>query len=82
MKHLLLTILFLISIIGGLFAQSATDLQGDWELIPHQSSNIALYRTMSLSIAIDGENLTLTQKWGGKRSLDETIELKINGKAH
>lgn len=81
MKHLFLPVLILLSIFGGLFAQSTTDFQGDWELIRHQSSDIALYRTMSLSIAIDGDDLTLTQRWGGKRSLNETIELKINGKA-
>ena len=81
MKHFVLIILFLVSSIGGLFARTVADLQGDWELIPYQSSDIALYRTMSLSIAVDGDNLTLTQKWGSKRSLNETIELKINGKA-
>ncbi len=58
------------------------DFDGKWNLIKEKSTEIDLYGTLSVEFQINGDQLTLIQKWGGGRSFNDTISLKIDGDFH
>lgn len=60
----------------------ASDFNGKWNLIREKSTEIDLYGTLTLDFQITGDQLTLIQKWGGRRSYNDTIALKMDGKFH
>ncbi len=61
-------------------SQANVDLNGRWKLIPEKSSEISLYGTLSVGIEQKGVNVTITQKWGERRSLNDTLRLRTDGK--
>lgn len=71
---LLLTIGFLTPV----FADNMNELFGTWEFIPDKSTEIDLYGTLSLQITGQDDQLTIIQKWGGRRSFSDTLQVKIN----
>lgn len=52
---------------------------GKWVLIPEKSAEIGLYKTLSLNVRIEGEQVTLSQVWGGGRSFTDILKLKMDG---
>lgn len=44
-------------------AQDTTGMSGQWQLIPDESSSVAFYNTISLSVTRADSNVTLVQRW-------------------
>lgn len=53
---------------------------GKWILIPEESSEISLYRTLSIEIQQSGSTVIITQTWGKSRRFKEILTLKTGGK--
>lgn len=62
------------------FSQGDPQFEGKWILIPEESSEIGLYRTLSLEIQQKGTTVILIQKWGTSRSFEERWTLETGGK--
>jgi hypothetical protein len=60
-------------------SQNKNDFLGKWTLIVDRSSEIALYRTLSLEFQKVGSKIRLIQKWGSRRSYSDTLLLKTDG---
>ena len=73
----------LIFLTGALRADPASsDWAGKWVLIENESSNVDLYKTVSLDFAsVSGNRITMTEKWGSGRSYEEALKLKVGGGA-
>jgi len=52
---------------------------GQWKLIPEKSSEIGLYRTLSIDFQQKGSTVTIIEKWGTRRSFSDTLVLKTGG---
>ena len=63
----------------GLKSQGGNDFYGKWKLITDKSSEIALYRTLTLDFQKIGSKIRLIQKWGSSRSYSDTLILKTDG---
>ncbi len=61
-------------------AQGNRAFEGKWKLIPKKSSEISLYRNLSLEIHQNGPKVTLIEKWGTRRFFADTLVLKTGGK--
>jgi len=59
--------------------QAKSPLDGSWELIPAKSTEIDLYGTLSLRLAIDNESVMLVQRWGDRRSFTDSLVLPTSG---
>lgn len=59
--------------------QGDPEFYGKWMLIPEKSSEIGLYKTLSIEILQKDSTVTIIQKWGGRRSFTETLILKTGG---
>lgn len=55
------------------------EFNGKWDLIPEKSSEIGLYRNLSLEIQQNGSTVIVIQKWGTRRSFNDTLILKTDG---
>ena len=64
------------------WSQGNPDFDGTWKLIREKSSEISLYRTLTLDLQQQGDNLTLVRKWGTRRSFADTLVLKTGGTAN
>jgi len=63
----------------GVKSQGKNDFLGKWKLITDKSSEIALYRTLSLDFQKIGSKIRLIQKWGSRRSYSDTLIFKTDG---
>lgn len=63
-------------------SQGDPQFNGKWTLNPEKSSEIGLYRTLSLEILQKGATVILTQKWGTSRSFEESLILKTGGETN
>jgi len=63
-------------------SQDQANFNGDWTLIPAKSSEIGLYRTLSIQIQLNESGLSLIQKWGTRRSFSDTLHLPLDGRFH
>lgn len=72
----LLVFVFALPVIGA----AGADFDGQWNLIREKSTEIDLYRSLSLEFQTSGKNLTLIQKWGRGRSYSDTLQLRTDGK--
>ena len=52
---------------------------GKWTLIPHKSSQISLYRMLSVQFQVEKKQVTIVQKWGTRRSFTDSLVLKTGG---
>ena len=78
--RLILSALVLIVLLPGLgLAKGNSHFNGKWELIPKKSSEISLYRTLSLDIQTHGTSVRIIQQWGNRRSFRDTLNLKTGG---
>jgi hypothetical protein len=74
----LLLALFAISAAPALAAASGTPLAGAWKLDPDRSADPSSWRDILLTIAADGDNVTITRKYTtGNRSASEVIALDM-----
>jgi len=80
MNYLRLMLIFLILFPSLVPGSSTTQLDGKWTLIHEKSTKINLYGTLSLQIQTSNESVKIIQKWGGRRSHIDTIQLRTNGK--
>ena len=64
---------------SGVWSQNKNDFLGKWTLMVDKSSEIALYRTLSLDFQQVGSKIRLIQKWGTSRSYSDTLLLKPDG---
>ena len=71
---------FLLPSLG--FSAGSHNFDGKWKLIPNKSSEISLYRNLSLEIHQKGSRVTLIQKWGTRRFFADTLVLKTGGKVN
>lgn len=62
-----------------LMRQGSPGFNGQWNLIPEKSSEIGLYRTLSMEFQQKGKTVTVTWKWGKTRSFQETLTLESGG---
>ena len=60
-------------------AQDNTGFNGKWILIPDKSSEIGLYRTLTIEIQLHGPSVIINQTWGKSRSFTEKLILKTDG---
>ncbi|MBN1352954.1 hypothetical protein JXJ21_26425 [candidate division KSB1 bacterium] len=58
------------------------DIYGAWTLIPHKSTEIDLYGTLSVEIQKADSNIILIQKWGTGRSFSDTLNFSPDGSLH
>ncbi len=63
-----------------LFAADDASLNGSWVLIPEKSSEIGLYRTLSVDIQRTASAVTLIETGGRGRSFSDTLQLTPDGK--
>jgi len=77
----ILSILFAIALIFPSYSTGREEdgFSGKWALIPEKSAEIGLYRTLTLNVRIEGDQVTLSQVWGGGRSFTDTLKLKMDG---
>jgi hypothetical protein len=59
--------------------RAESPFDGSWELIPAKSTEIDLYGTLSLRFEVREADLTLVQRWGGRRSFTDSLILPTNG---
>ena len=79
-RHVFAPIVLSLIVTSIAMAKAGSSLQGDWMLIKEKSTAIDLYGTLSLHISWSGEEVTIIQKWGGRRSFADTLRLRMNGK--
>jgi hypothetical protein len=59
-------------------AQISEDFHGNWTLVQHRSTEIDLWRTISLEISSADDRLELIQHWGSpRRRFSDTLSLAI-----
>ncbi len=56
-------------------------LEGRWVLIPQAGTEIDLYGTLTLEFKLREEGLSLTRKFGGRRSFEDVLILETGGQA-
>ncbi len=79
-KKIFSVTIFLLLTFSLLLAQESSNIWGKWNLIPEKSSEIALYRTLSVTFEKAGSNIRLIQRWGTRRSFVDTLLFSANGK--
>jgi len=62
-----------------LLSETWGDFAGKWVMIPDKSSEISLYRNLTVDFQKRGDQLLILEKWGGRRSFTDTIVIKTNG---
>jgi len=66
---------------SGTALRAESPFNGAWELIPAKSTEIDLYGTLSLRLEVREADLTLVQRWGGRRSFTDSLVLPTDGTA-
>jgi hypothetical protein len=72
-RIMLLTLLSVSSLLAG------DKLTGTWEYIPHKSTDIDLYGTMSVEIRSTDARVTVINTWGRGRSFRDSMNLALGG---
>lgn len=68
---------FLLPVSG--FGKGDPGFNGKWTLIPDKSSEISLFKSLSLEIHESRSGVKIIQKWGGRRFFADTLVLKTGG---
>jgi len=61
-------------------SQENVKLNGKWKILTEKSTEIDLYKYLSIEFQQNKQTLTLIQSWGGRRSYNDTVVIKTNGK--
>jgi len=78
--RLIITVFVVMVLFPGLgLARGNSHFNGKWELIPKKSSEISLFRTLSLEIQTKGSRVHIIQQWGSHRSFRDTLDVKVGG---
>ncbi len=56
-------------------AQSLTQFEGEWELLPTSSSDIDHFRVFSLTIRTSGKAITIVQRWRARLTVTDSVTL-------
>jgi hypothetical protein len=73
------TLLVLLCSVSPSSSQGNPALTGKWEMIPHKSSDIDLYGTLSVEIRQSGALVTVINTWGKGRSIRDSLRLATDG---
>ena len=79
-RHTSIFLILLLFVSASSFAGDGKTMNGKWVLIPNKSSEIGLYRTLSVEIEQTTSDVTIIEKWGASRSFADTLQLKPDGK--
>jgi hypothetical protein len=60
---------------GNAFGQGAYPLQGTWDLVPGQSTDIDHFGALTLDVSASGDSLTIQKIWGRGRTFRESVTL-------
>ena len=60
-------------------SQGDPRFDGKWELIREKSTEIDLYRNLTIEIQQSNSTVTIIQKWGTRRSFSDTLNLTTGG---
>ncbi|KAF0093248.1 MAG: hypothetical protein E1N59_3023 [Puniceicoccaceae bacterium 5H] len=64
-------------------ALRAEDWDGNWILIPSESTTIDIFDTVSLEFSTVSEgHVALTQRWGTRRTLEDQLDLTVGGQVN
>jgi len=74
--------LFLLIIPASSFAQKNGGISGDWALSKSQSSEIPLYKTLSINIKPYNHSVRIIQDWGVHHSTIDTLSFKTGGRTN
>ena len=72
-------IICLILVPAALFAVETDGFNGKWELVSQQSTEIDLWRTLSLEMQIEEGSAKVIRTWGRRRSFSDTLNLTLGG---
>jgi len=61
------------------FAQGNPGFNGRWEMVPHKSTDIDLYGTLTVSIQQSGTFVTVINTWGKGRSFNDSLRVTTDG---
>ncbi len=62
---------------------NAADLLGKWILIPKESSDVDLFKTVSLEFEeVSNDRVVLTERWGRRRHHEEKLDLTMSGEVN
>ena len=77
----LLSSFLVLAALGKTFAgpEQKSTLEGRWELVPQASSEVPLYRNLSLEFRLGKRKVVLVEKWGRRRSFSDTLVLRTDG---
>ena len=62
------------------FAQPETDILGSWELLPEKSTDIDLYRNLTVSLQNTPAGIVVVNRWGGARHFLDSLVLPTDGR--
>jgi len=78
MRHRTLILLLCVPLAA--FSQVDPGLLGTWELLPHKSTDIDLYRTIGVELRASGKEIVVVNTWGGKgRNHCDSVVVKTDG---
>jgi hypothetical protein len=78
-KHLLALIVMCSFFVLPALSEGLAGFNGKWEFIPHKSTDIDLWGTLSVEIRQSGGVVTVINTWGRGRSFRDSLRLATNG---
>ncbi len=68
-----------LAVCAGAFAQADPQFSGTWKLLPHVSTEIDLYGTLSIEVTLKQDGVLLVQTWGTSRRFVDSLDLRTDG---
>ena len=64
------------------FGSGLADFSGSWDLVPQRSSVIPLYQALSIEFQVNGNQVTIVQKWGtrARDRFEDSVRLFADGR--
>ncbi len=78
-RQWMLALIVVLGLTASAVAGDKSPLEGKWTLLPQKSSEIGLFRTLSVELHGDGSTVTIIQKWGGRRNFKDTLRVRTGG---
>jgi len=67
--------------VAGAAAQPESSMFGTWELIPNMSTDIDLYRNLTITLQQTSAGITVVDRWGGTRHFQDSLFLPADGRS-
>jgi len=82
MRRYLVVLAFVLVLPARLLTAGPEGFAGAWELVPPNSHDIPLYRTLAVDFRFEGKSLVLTQKWGtrARDAFTDRVVLPLDGR--